>query len=202
MSILFICSNIALLLCALILAGRSYQIFEQQAHKASMVISLSATFIACSALGTLLIHQQGQDLQTLKLIIDNLAYYAAIPLIASAFVDIAWGYNWSKPAWGRWLLALFALFELTRRGEFGAQYIQIIAAVSVTALLISFIKTPYYNAKTAGFIATAFAGTSLMVFGTASFAPHLMNSNYSIILLAAALLTLTKALVSPKNQRK
>ncbi len=199
MSIIFISSNIALLICALLLAGRSYQIFEQQANKACMVISLSCTFIVCSCAGTLLIHQQDQDLVTLKRILDNLAYYAAIPLLASAFVDIAWKHDWSKPAWGRWLLALFALFELTRRAEFGAQYSQIMATVSVAALVISFIKSPSTITQSIGITAAGFMATSLLIFGPASILPHYQNNDFSTLSLAAALLILTGTL--PKQAK-
>lgn len=194
MSILFIASNITLLVCALLLAGRSYQVFEQHAHKASMVVSLSATFIACSTLGTLLIHQQTPDLITLKRILANLSFYAGIPLLASAFVDIAWKHDWSKPTWGRWLLVLFALFELTRRAEFGAQYSQIMAALSVAALLISFIKKANSAAIIPGVLASSFMAASLLIFSPTSIIPTLESSHYAAFSLAVSLAILTNAL--------
>ncbi|MAY43594.1 MULTISPECIES: hypothetical protein [unclassified Neptuniibacter] len=197
MSILFIASNTILLVCALLLAGRSYQVFEKHVHKASMVISLSATFIACSTLGTLLIHQQTSDLITLKRILDNLAFYAGIPLLASAFVDMAWKHDWSKPTWGRWLLVLFALFELARRAEFGAQYSQIMATLSILALLISFIKKANSTAILLGTLASTFLAASLLIFSPTSIIPALENSHYAALSLAAALIFLTKIL--PKN---
>lgn len=196
MSILFIGSNVTLLLCALLLAGRSYQLFEQHAHKACMVISLSATFIACSAASTLFIQQPGQDLLTLKLMLNNLAFYASIPLLASAFIDIAWKHDWSKPAWGRWLLALFALFELARRAEIGAQYSQIMATISIAALLISFIKKANSTALLLGILASTLMAASLLIFSPTSIMPGLENSHYAAFSLAAALITLTKALPS------
>ena len=194
MSTLFIFSNLFLLVCALLLAGRSYKISEQKEHRACMVISLASAFIACSAVSSLLIQQPDQDMQTLKRMLQNLAFFAGIPFIASAFIDIAWGFNWSKPAWGRWLLALFALFEVTRRADFGAQYSQIMVALSAAALLISFLKSSSPLVKALGIPASILFTLSLLVFSQGSITPHLLNAEYSQLSLGASLLLLTLTL--------
>ena len=194
MTILFLISDLFLLICALLLARRSYTISEQKDQLACMVISLASVFIACSAASALLIQQPDQDLQTLRRMLENLAFFAGIPFIASAFIDIAWKGKWSKPAWGRWLLALFALFEVTRRADFGAQYSQIMATITVIALFVSFIKTPSPLARVYGIAASLFFAASLLAFSQGSLIPFLQNSVYGHILLGIALLLLSRTL--------
>lgn len=177
MSSLFL-TNCLLIICALCLAGRSYKQGESSDHTSSMVISLSAAFIACAGAGNILLQDPDQDTQTLKRILDNLAYYAAIPLIASAMVDSAWKYEWSRAAWGRWLLALFALFELCRRSEVGIEYSQIMAALSAGAILISALRLQALACKVAGTLAAATLAISLLVYSPTGLIPDQQDAGF------------------------
>lgn len=199
MSIILISSNLFLLVCALLLAGRSYQAGEKYAHTASMVISLSAAFIACSTAGNLLLQTADQDLQTLKRILNNLAYYAAIPLIASAMLDFAWKFEWSKAAWGRWLLALFALFELCRRSEIGATYSQVMALISVAVLLISMLRFSRLSVRVLGGISAAFLAAALVLYGPYALTPQLTNPAAYALTLGLFLVLLSLALGQQKT---
>ncbi len=61
-------------------------------------------------------------LKEAHLLLRNAAVYLGLPLIASAYASLCWPWNWSRPAWGRWALALMALFELVRRMGLGEYY--------------------------------------------------------------------------------
>lgn len=135
-----ILGNGILLICALFITERSYRLGGEH-NTSATVISLSGAFIAASAAASMLLTGTGdQDQQTLLRILNNLAYYAAIPLIGSALFAMAHGYNWQKPAWGRWLLVLLALFELTRRAEAGTEYTQLMAVATSAAMLYAAIR--------------------------------------------------------------
>ncbi len=164
MTPLFIATSLALAIGALFLAGRSYKTGEHFQHTPSMVISLAAAFIACSAAGDILLQQPDQDTQTLKRILGNLAFFAGIPLIASAILASAWKYDWSRAAWGRWLLVLFALFELCRRSDFGATYSQIMAVICAAVIAISFLKFKPIQTKLIGIISSAALAVSLLIY--------------------------------------
>jgi len=198
MTILFLLIDLFLLVGALLLARRSYNISEQKDQRACMVLCLASVFIACSAAGSLLIYLPAQETQTLKLMLDNLAFFAGIPFIASAFVDLAWNFHWSKPAWGRWLLALFALFEVTRRADFGAQYSQIMVILTVIALFVSLLKTPSPLARIPGIIAAIFFALSLLLFSQGSLVPSLQNSIGSHFFLGISLFMLSATLRKSK----
>ncbi|MBY4678301.1 hypothetical protein [Marinobacterium arenosum] len=118
-------NSLVLLLAAAIAAGLLYRGAERVAEQQRghlLVLSLASGFIALSGLAELLLDSTGQDSQTLKRLLTNLADYAALPLIGSALLALARGWQWSQAAWGRWLLVLFALFELFRRAELGNDY--------------------------------------------------------------------------------
>lgn len=200
MSIILISSHLFLFVCALFLAGRSYKTGEENDHTASMVISLSAAFIACAAVGNLLLQQTDQDIQTLQRILDNLAYYAAIPLIASALLDNAWKFEWSKAAWGRWLLVLFALFELCRRSDIGALYSQVMAALSVAVMLISVLRSDVSSLRIAGCAAAASLASALFIYGPYSLiADSIDPATYSVT-LGVSLGLLSLAFTPKKSQ--
>lgn len=131
--------NILLLLTAL---GSAIVMFRQtettgpERRLLLQVSSLGLLFIAVAALGRLTLLSSSQDIATLQRMLDNLALYAALPLLASVILAQAWHWHWSRAGWGRWLLGLFALFELCRRMDMGEQYTLVMgAAVGLTLLL-------------------------------------------------------------------
>lgn len=180
-------SQITLLLCALFLAGRSYRTSEQSKISSLMVFSLAAAFIACAAAANLLLPGNDQDTVTLKRLLDNLAFFASIPLIASAALDIAFRFNWSKAAWGRWLLVLFALFELCRRSEMGLEYSQFMAALSSAVLLFSMLKMHSLMTRLIGGISSVLWAMSLLIYSQASLFPDYASPVHHLLLLAISL---------------
>lgn len=198
MSLAIVSANAFLIASALLLAGRSYKIGERHEHTASMVISLSAIFIASSAAGHIFLQQSDQDAQTLKRLLDNLAYFAAIPLIASAMFDYAWQKEWSRAAWGRWLLVLFALFELLRRSEVGLEYGQIAVGLSAAILLISCLRMPALLTKAAGALSALTLALATLVFSPLTLMPQMADPIAFHTALAVALLLLCVALGKDK----
>lgn len=190
-------SLLILLCCALLLAGRSYRLGETLQHTAAMVISLAAAFIACAAAVNLLITDSNQDTDTLKRILNNLAFYAAIPLISSALLDIGWKCDWSKAAWGRWLLVLFALFELCRRSEIGVLYSQVMAGLCVMTLLICMIRFAGVTSRLAILGSALFLGAGALIFSPVS----LMSEHSSHLLYNLCLSAYLLLLIPVINQR-
>jgi hypothetical protein len=132
--------NSLLLLAALsgavLLFRRSEQL--QEAPRSQLqVSSLSLIFVALAAMGQLLLTPTSQDIATLQRLLDNLALYAGLPLLATAALALAMGWYWSKAGWGRWLLALFALFELCRRMGLGEDYTLWLSTALTAALLVT-----------------------------------------------------------------
>ncbi len=181
----------SLLVCALLLAGQSYRRGEKNQDTASFVISLSAAFLAAASLGSLTVDPVSQDMITFQRLLDNLAFYAALPLLGSALICQAWQQNWSRAAWGRWLLALFALFELMRRAEQGDLYSQLVAVATVLLLLASLPKLNSLQAKFTGLITALPLSMALLVFSHGSLIPQYQSLSGYALALAAALLLLT-----------
>lgn len=98
---------------------------------------LSLVFVALAALGRLLLTPVNQDITTLQRLLDNLALYAGLPLLVTATLAMAMGWYWSKAGWGRWLMALFALFELLRRMGLGEAYTLWLSVALAATLLLS-----------------------------------------------------------------
>ncbi|MFY0678874.1 MAG: hypothetical protein JXR18_16515 [Neptuniibacter sp.] len=187
MSVLVVFSHSLILVCALFLAGRSYRLSEKHNNTALMVISLAAAFVSCAAAGDLLLSGNDQDSLTLKRLLDNLALFAAVPFIASALLDLSFKYNWSKAAWGRWLLALFALFELCRRSGIGTEYTQIMSALCAVVIIFSSLRLYPINVRLTGTVSGILLFLSLLVFGSATLIPEQQNTLFYSITLAASL---------------
>ena len=52
---------------------------------------------------------------SLRLLPQQLSLYAALPLLICTLLTASLGLNWSRMIWGRLLLALCVVFEITRR---------------------------------------------------------------------------------------
>ena len=188
--------NLALLICALFVAARSYRVGGEH-YTSGFVISLSSVFIAASAAGNLLLNGTlDQDQQTLLRMLNNLAYYAAIPLIGSALLADAIGQNWQKPTWGRWLLALLALFEVTRRAESGTEYSQIMAVLVAASMLFAALRYSRLPARIGSLFAAIALGAGVLLFSPISLSPEYQNA--LAYPLALAIMLLASAQVLPK----
>lgn len=181
---------IALVASALFSALQLQRSAEKLADEPKVTLqaaSLSALFIGVAALAELLLDNSDIDLQTLQRMLSNLAYYAALPLLASAIIVTARNDHWSRPAWGRWLIGLFALFELLRRMEHGELYTQILAvAISVAVLYATIIQSNATLRRTALLI-TLNLSLALLLFGPGSLLPEHSSPFLYPVLLAATL---------------
>jgi hypothetical protein len=153
--------------------------------------ALSALFIALSALAELLLNQTGSDIETLQRIFANLAYYAALPLLASVMLVSTRNQHWQRPAWGRWLIGLFALFELLRRMEHGELYTQIIAVAVSATMLLAALMTKEKVLQKANLLAGINMAITLLIAGPGALMPNTLPENsYLYPLLMAATLPL------------
>ncbi len=153
--------------------------------------ALSALFIALSALAELLFNQAGSDIETLQRIFANLAYYAALPLLASVMLVSTRNQHWQRPAWGRWLIGLFALFELLRRMEHGELYTQIIAVAVSATMLLAALMTKEKVLQKANLLAGINMAITLLIAGPGALMPNSLPENsYLYPLLLAATLPL------------
>lgn len=158
--------------------------------------SLSLAFIGFAALAdlltTLFVVSSDMDLQTFQRLLSNLAYYAAIPLLASTMLISARNSHWSRPAWGRWLIGLFALFELLRRMEHGEIYTQVVAVAVSAVMLASAFMTSHKQLRNATLLAAANMAVALLLTGPGNLvASPLTDNNYLYPLLLAGALPLS-----------
>ncbi|WP_051560179.1 hypothetical protein [Marinobacterium jannaschii] len=181
---MILATQLVLVASALFTAGRHYKAAEQDNSNA-FVLSVSACFIAAAA-ATGLVTTDSVDQQTLQRMLDNLAYFAAVPLLAAALLAQAWQQNWSRAGWGRGLLALFALFELCRRSEVGDRYAQLLAAAAVLTIVVAALRMP--QKQLAGIAVAACLAASSLLFGNNSLMPEMSAPALANIALAGCLL--------------
>lgn len=139
---------VAALASAVLLFRRSEALAEAPQSQLQ-VSSLSLVFIALAAMGQLLLTPDNQDVATLQRLLGNLALYAGLPLLVTAVLALSMGWFWSKAGWGRWLLALFALFELLRRMGLGESYTLWLSVALAAALLVAAFKLPVLTGRIA-----------------------------------------------------
>lgn len=167
---------------------------REDAHSSEyFVISLSTLAAALAILGQLTLDAQGSDSGTLLRILNNLALYAGAPMLVTGVVAIAKNYPISRPAWGRWLLGLFALFELCRRMGYGEGYTLVLGVFCLSGLLISLV---WFKAKT-----IVLPMVAAIVFLTAGFSAHYLSTTaISLLLGAVGLALLAKSLKNARLQ--
>lgn len=162
-------------------------------HSEYLVISLSLLAVAVALLGQITLDPKGSDSGTLLRILNNLALYAAAPMLVTAVVAIAKSYPISRPAWGRWLLGLFALFELCRRMGYGEQYTFVLGLCCLGGLLTSV----YWWKQSA--IRRLMLG-ALLLLATGFAAHYLATTALSLVLSAAGLALFALALKNAQPQ--
>ena len=157
------------------------------------VSSLALLFVAVAALGRLTLTGSGQDIETLQRMLDNLALYAALPLLATVMLGQVMQWHWSRAGWGRWLLALFALFELCRRMQLGDAYTLLMGALIGLILIGASLRLSGMLAR----LAAACSGLLLAASICTPLLPSLSLPDWAAELtLAAALPLLAFALLS------
>ncbi|MBN3564209.1 hypothetical protein [Aliamphritea spongicola] len=163
------------------------QTADQETGINQQVLALSSLFIALSAAAQLLIGTQSEDLFTLRQMLENLAYFAGIPLIATAAVALSLGKTWTKPAWGRWLIGLFAFFELLRQMQYGAQYAQLIALTASAALLYAAVRQQQPHNKLLLIAGSVLIAAGLTTFSQGALLTHWQDPALFSICLAAGI---------------
>lgn len=172
------------------------EVSEEQRLRLSTA-RLALTFIAAAALGRLTLSAGDQDVETLRRMLDNLALYAAQPLLATAVLGQAMHWHWSRAGWGRWLLGLFALFELCRRMELGELYTLVMGAAIGLALILAALRL------SERYVRLASAGSGLLL-ALVICAPGLPLPAFPPLVLAgaqaAALLLIAFTLLNPLRE--
>jgi len=189
--------NLALMVAATGSAAvlyKSHQHLPPENQAAGFMSSMAMAFIAAAALGQVTLDSNHQDFGTLKRMLDNLAYYASLPLLATAAFALGWQKAWSKAAWGRWLLVLFALFELFRRSGVGTEYSQFMVTAVCAVTLAGFLRCPEKLTRLMGIIAAVVLIMALMVTGPTGLVQGLQDDTSYRALLAGALLLLANGL--------
>lgn len=105
-----------------------------------------------TALYALLAPWQVSELASSQLLLQQLSLYAALPLLLSVAAAIAFGYDWSRMIWGRILLGWCVVFELCRRNDVLAEFLQleILAGLLLTLLPLIINRRVIYSAVLCG----------------------------------------------------
>jgi len=184
-----ILSQVLFLLAALgvALASKAKANREDDHNSEYFVITLSALAAALAVLGQVTLDAEGSDSGTLLRILNNLAIYAGAPMLVTAIGAIAKNYPISRPAWGRWLLGLFALFELCRRMGYGESYTLVLGLCCLAGLLTSLI---WFRVRAV--VAPMVGGLAFLAAGFG--AHYLATAAISLLLGAAGLALLARSL--------
>ena len=187
MLLLALCALLAGALFAALQLQRCAESVTGDARVTVQAAALAAVFVGLAALGELLLQQAGQDLATLQRMLSNLAYYVSLPFLASALLVSIRNDHWSRPAWGRWLIGLFALFELLRRMEQGELYTQIVAMVVSGVMLTMALQLRQKLLRGMAIFAALNMAVALLLAGPGSLLPEYANTTLYPLLLAGAI---------------
>ena len=99
--------------------------------------------IAAAAIGNLWLQISGNE--SAILLLDSLAWYAALPLLITvrmiqAAQHLGFDWHWDRIIWGRILLALCAVFEVCRRANQLDMILYVSSVVGVISLFVIAIK--------------------------------------------------------------
>ena len=173
-------------LCALLPYRQSSSLSEN--HKTlAFLLFLSSCFIAAGSLAEWGIESSTTDAETAKRLFSNLKHYIAIPLISSLILATSWHRFWSTAMWGRWVLALFALFELMRRTDLGGHYALALGGAVTVALLVAFIRYKNNDVRLPGMLSALLIGASTTVLDTTSLLPQMQNDLLNALCLSSGL---------------
>ena len=86
-----------------------------------------------------------QDFNQFVGLMEQLAVYAALPLMVINGLAKAFGYDWDRGIWGRILLAICAMFALTRTTEWLDYWLMLVLAAGVITFALPIIKRQDWN---------------------------------------------------------
>ncbi len=98
------------------------------------VARLSILSFILAVIGEFTLTSNSMDSDTLARMLSNLALYAGAPLLVSSILAKALDRSFTMQTWGRYLLAIIALFELCRRMEVGENYGYALGMILVVTL--------------------------------------------------------------------
>ena len=105
------------------------------------VARLSILSFILAVIGEFTLTSNSMDSDTLARMLSNLALYAGAPLLVSSILAKALDRSFTMQTWGRYLLAIIALFELCRRMEIGENYGYALGTILVIALFSAGLAT-------------------------------------------------------------
>lgn len=146
--------------------------------------SLAICFIALAPLAQLLLGGNINS-DTLQRMLVNLSNYAGLPMLSSTLFALAFNKDWSRAAWGRWLLALFACFELFRRSGVGEVYSIVLFSLTAAAWLLAAIVLVKNNQSKLHFAAALLGASSLILLSPFNLLQAPVSPMYSIGLALA-----------------
>ncbi len=192
-------ANLALLLSSAVSGLWAFKARQRAAGAAVMlgVWALGCAFIACAIAGQWL-PAAGGDLEVLQRMAGNLAVYAALPLMAITLFALGRRLFWSAAGWGRLLLGLFALFELTRQLGYGNGYLQLLGLACCGGTLAAALRLAR-AAKVSALAGTLALGVGCYFYYRAG--THGEDPVAFKLLAALALLLLTTAIRTALAQR-
>lgn len=149
------------------------------------VTRLSLLSMIIALIGSFTLTSDSMDSSTLLRMLNNLALYAGAPMMASALLARAVQRSFTMQTWGRYLLALIALFELCRRMDAGTGYSAVLAVALVVTLgaaaLFSTIKS-----QRVSFLSAAILLAVAVISWTANTSELLLYIALSLTLLFAS----------------
>lgn len=78
-------------------------------------------------------------------LMEQLAVYAALPLMVANGLAKALGHDWDRGIWGRILLAICAMFALTRTTEWLDYWLMLVLATGLITFALPIIKRQDWN---------------------------------------------------------
>ena len=137
------------------------------------VARLSILSFILAVIGEFTLTSNSMDSDTLARMLSNLALYAGAPLLVSSILAKALDRSFTMQTWGRYLLAIIALFELCRRMEVGQQYSNALGIILILTLIVSAFTTKTKTMRLPLSISAITLG--------AAFAGYLMQAEQAVV---------------------
>ena len=156
------------------------------------VTRLSLLSMIIALIGSFTLTSDSMDSSTLLRMLNNLALYAGAPMMVSALLSRAVQRSFTMQTWGRYLLALIALFELCRRMDAGTGYSLVLALVLVSALAAAALFSKIKSQR-ASFLSAALLLAIAVISWRANTSDLLLYIALSLTLLFASMGMKSKA---------
>lgn len=142
--------NLVLLIAGLVGAYWGKKVdaqIQQRMERRFRLWMICSLFVAVSALFGFFPIAVGSDFNVFALLISNLAYYVSLPIFALLLLAMAKNWEVGGSFWGRVLLGLIVAFEFARQFQYGVEYTQLVAVLSVLLLVGAAVAAQVAQAK-------------------------------------------------------